>query len=91
MAGLLGAINKVAEAAREQYGDEAVDSVLESTGVIGDSNLVTGLEVLDDNVETMHQTDAVLEAGGIDRVAMQREQAIDNAQATVEQRLLEQD
>ena len=52
---LLGAINKVAEAAREQYGDEAVDAVIASTGVIGESNLITANENLDDAIAEQHR------------------------------------
>jgi N-acetylglutamate synthase/N-acetylornithine aminotransferase len=59
---LLGAINKVAEAARAEYGDEVVDGVIASTGVIGESNLMTVMENTDDAVAEQHRIAQLQEA-----------------------------
>ena len=64
---LLGAINQVAKAEKakvdgslttEQQVDAvntAMDAVEQATGVIGESNLITALELQDDAIEQYHQ------------------------------------
>ena len=60
---------------------EAINGAMD---VIDNSGIMTVAEVADDNVETMHQVEAVLEAGGVDMVEIQRRAALANADAVVE-------
>ena len=61
---LLGAIGKVAEAelgnsltpAEQAEANKAgLEAVKQATGMIGDSNIMTSMENLDDNIELQHQ------------------------------------
>ena len=53
--------------------------------IIENSNFITLGEGADDNIETQHQVDRVLDNAGIDRVALERAGALNNANAIVEQ------
>jgi hypothetical protein len=83
IAGLVATIGKVAEI--ELAGNpEAIADVKEMTANLVDSNLTTAMEHLDDNIETKHQVDEVLEAGGIDPVQQGRDGALAGAAVAVE-------
>jgi hypothetical protein len=83
IAALLGAIDIVAASEKakvngdlteEQQADAvntAMDAVTQATAVIGDSNVVTALELQDDAIEAMHDADDAAEQ------AEQAEQADD--------------
>jgi hypothetical protein len=51
---------------------------------VKDSNFITAAEHLDDSIETRHQVDEVLEAGGIDPVQQGRDGALAGAAVMVE-------
>jgi hypothetical protein len=84
IAALLGAIDIVAKSEKakvngdlteEQQADAvntAMDAVTQATAVIGDSNVVTALELQDDAIEAMHDADDAAE-----EEAEQAEQADD--------------
>lgn len=83
IAGLVATIGKVAEI--ELAGNpEAIADVKKMTADLTDSNLTTAFEHLDDSIETKHQTDAILEGGGIDPVQHDRGNALAAAALTVE-------
>jgi hypothetical protein len=62
---------------------EALAEVEAMVAGLKDSNYVTAAEHLDDNIETAHQVDAVLEEGGINPVELRRNNALAGAAATV--------
>jgi hypothetical protein len=63
---------------------EALAEVIQMTEGIADSNFITAAEHLDDSIETKHQVDEVLEAGGVDPVQHGRDGALAGAEMVVE-------
>ena len=81
---LLKAIDKVAEAELGNVTEEqkieankiGLDAVKEATAMIGDSNVMTGLEIQDDNIAAYHQAEAEKEeAEALEQQNLLEEQA----------------
>ena len=81
--GLLDTIDTVA-AVELKDNPEALAAVKKMTADTKDSNFTTATEHLDDSIETKHQVDEVLEAGGINPVQQGRDGALAGAAVMVE-------
>lgn len=62
---------------------EALAEVSKMVDDVKDSNFITAAEHLDDSIETKHQVDEVLEAGGVDPVQQGRDGALAGAETIV--------
>jgi hypothetical protein len=78
IAGLVATIGKVAEI--ELAGNpEAIADVKKMTADLTDSNLTTAMENLDDQIETQHQVEEILDGAGLDLTEINRENAVAGA------------
>ena len=86
IAAAIGAVTSAirAEANPDLSAEQKTDVVNAAMDIVDDSGVLTMAEHADDNVETLHQVDEVFDGAGQDRVALQRQGAIDGARATVE-------
>jgi hypothetical protein len=79
---LLSVIDTVAKVELKDN-PEALAEVSKMTAGAKDSNYITAAENLDDNIETQHQVEAILEQAGIDPVQVNRGRAIAGAEVAV--------
>jgi len=75
-------IDAIANPTEEQK-KQRQDAIINACDVIDNSGVITMAETADENIETGHQVDAILEAGGIDPVQMRRDSALAGAEMAV--------
>jgi len=82
-------IDAIANPTEEQK-KERETAILSAANIVETSGIITTAQHGDDNLETLHQVDAVFDEAGRDRVELQRQGALNGARATVEALALEE-